>query len=1306
MDNCGLLRELQRQCDALLAASGAALAAEIVAGDTDAPLRAPTPRHSKPQVATALARLQWTSATLASRSFYSLAQLLLARSRLPLDCVSRRLDAWLSAHLLANALNDLSSRESAHQLLTSAALDEVLTLTLDRSFAVLQDVAHQQQAMGVGADSVAETSALAFFAFKPMQTLKAAPAASADSVLLDRVAAQWRRALAWVSKVHAGVLVRARVQREVAREMPHAGAKASSHGLLLIRSLSQLELGVGSARCSGTFVRNVLEDASAVASWVLFTHRLKNAALLLKSVHPLLQKPVKPGVRLEAFALVATILKRELLGMEVSAVALVYTTAHVSEWNSCLCELHALAMKSAAKKDFVAVSWELRVAVLCLLPNDVFSRYWKDDVHALLRLRCQHNKDGASGRVAATTLDCIGFCFVQMLQRHFLIERAVPTELDCMEIINTTQAWCFFSLHKQKSMHKFKTHVLPALVRVSLGIAAYNMVYTVQSHLRRLLLEADSIFDEKKLVGLESLLAIYRHCYGGGDDRRGVTESAAVEPGAILVLDRKVLDANTRALGELVGHILIECNTNLGHELLIDTIGGPSLAAGNGSACGMGVLAQPTASSTLSARYLRDEFKRTLAIHTYGAALRSLEFLSNALELSDDQKMLLVARASIHTDSYVRACASRALHCIVTCRSRCQAASVIRGLTDFLLRTTGNQAAGGDVEAQKARDESLLQVEAVCVYLLVNDNETLRGCILGTLEAAQVTVYIWSDVSDKVVKVEPMIATSASEGESAAGVARWRNLSLLATVSACSSVISASAVTSLLKRLARYLRSPSTEQRKAAVLALGSTNPSFLSVLVERCDVFGDCVDEELVIPSLWLDEEDLQRYFLCQSAFSTMVALVECDSGSGGLLHVAVLHAGVEDDEEHRIQVDFAAPKAGPGEAEDASQLLNILFRLTKSLNASSSSELEQAWQTLAFASRSIDAAEAYDDAAPTGNLAAILEFVFFQRGSAMQDVGKLSCCHYFDDVDSDLYDSVGNDCLLVLHNMLPLLQASDDSVRRFVDQLSRSLQPTEIVLWSEECMKEFALAISRFSANTTGSASQQAPLLQQAHAVGKAKTQAMLCLCFALRMHRCLAAPFVGDVFLTLMELLHHSLDEQNCDPTAAQDLVRECLCSLKAMVALMPASQLVLFPQILWVCVALLNHGKTAAAHQSAVVELLFEVLGKPHFFTNGVLQDVLMCKRPHHWSNAQSSVLRAIALNMFRLVDDENGDSEAYERALETLTLAAILPCPVLMVDEREHATICTGDDAMQMCDYFDTNDRVVGLLANSDDYSSP
>lgn len=2105
----GMLHELQRQLDVFVASYGDSLAKLLTERDAaavDTKLRLQTRTsssqssdpHDEGEAAittVALGRLQWMSVTFARRSLSDVVQLLLAwasaiESSSTCSSSTKRLTSWLGAHVLVHIFEELSTEDksSATQSSDANAVAVVMELVLDRCFSVFQEHSQSQS------HSESSEPATSFFAFKSNQH-QSSKALPADAILSERVAAKWRIVLAWVSTIYSLTSIRVRVQREIAR--PTLLNLKSSGQHPFVKHLALIRLGVASNR-SNSLVLTVAQPASPLPQ------RLKDAALFLKTLQPLMIKPTKSYIRLGILSLVAGLLKRELLVLDAKCAQQTYTTAHASEWNSCLSELHALAMKSAAKKkEFVSVAWELRVAVLCIAPNDIFSRYWKDDVHSLLRLQYQHNKDGTSSSGgtssgSASTLECIGFCFSQLLQRHFLIERKLPSESDCMEIINTTQAWCFFSSssHKQKSFENFKNHVLPVLVGITVDIASYNMAYAVQSHLRRLLTEAESIFDEKKLVGLESLVAICRHCLSVSQCDAGAKVPA-------FQLDKKTLLVHYKALGDLVGHILIECNTSLGHELLIDTIGVSSSSLGGHTATGTSSsttasLAQPSSTTTLSARFLRDDFKRSLAIQTFGAALCSLEFLYTALELNEDQKMMLIARASIHTESYVRECAARTLRCIVTSREKPQAATVFRGLTDCVLRMTGNQANNSDMEActilarllgsllqaateaiesggyscwenKRARDESLLQVDAVCVYLLANDDMELRKCVLSTFEDVgaaalianmpgkssstppldsannpprrcvldvvealesevqekffsflpedelqrlrrkpgrlrsqctpadtkavlfrylacdasfarhsfrwamclsmlfarlaqeipEVTIYIWSDVNDKILKLEPVIPVSISESESGVGdIVRWRNLSILATASACpsliasgaggsssqhngmhhrsqqdsvstcsgsvQSLISSSAMVSLFKRLGKYLKSPSMDHRKAAILALGSTNPSAFSNLIEvlgkydteafaafgvgsdgaaqqvqppgssslgmtpasssasattghwkqsrlnkvkfalkssgqaqlqwalgRCyrlllerlllrnenngqssshierfligargfldrmsamleakagtksletgnlhfmtqqdfcaslrtflrytsravatgsdnqtpqpsaqlqnpasptlskalsipdnvreklfylvmswcpsvgvlatsglaenlestgffksasplrkvwmqhaDVFGDRYGdtsiEKLVIPAHWVDESDLsvllnndanssgsnnksisqatvyQWYFLCSTAFAAMTALLEhdasglflsrpilpdspvfrwldecfcvdassssadksapgfssnssagfphfqplqkicfqaldvllvkdfatfgpiciekalftqpqgdkftmskyyfravsdkitefeklwtpsgCGDGANGVnghqllarfFHAAILHIGVEDDEDHRVlalsrltrllnspsiaprsistdhatdtplllnqhgytssaakslpvlvtqvtnrvQVAVSSLLASqfPGLAfavsasllrfisfcdvtqqrkifaaalpwlagisltmpgsrvlsddreYNSQQLLSLLFRLTKSLSSSCGDQLEHAWLTLAFTSQNSQRNQSSDDEASDSspyqpsNLAAIIRFLFFQRASmahlatsktmfwwlsrwqsaAVEVIGALvdlvvaqrrrsalvqpsapplppasetrrgsfaddtaslqnnslndiavlltllsdSSCNLlspghdlgvltemviqisyyaflmlfasikgtddepcdakkgkitlaaaqrtlFETSDAHIFDDITRDCLLVLRNVLPLLQTPQGSTEPLLLQLKQlmseaqdipgafesivasfvqtRLSSYEIAIWSEECVKEFALAISLFTSQSPISCDPTAA--PSPAPVGKAKLQGTLCLRFALTMHRLLAAPFHGDVFLTLMELLHLSLDEQNRDPANANALVRECLVTLRAMVVLMPFTKLVLYPQILWVCMALLNHCKTQeGTYHCAILDLLLELLSKPQFFTSVVLQDVLTSKRPQQWSKAQSSVLRALALNAYCCAGDGSAvGARVRGRALQLVMQAVTFNCPVLIADAHEHAVICT------------------------------
>lgn len=126
--------------------------------------------------------------------------------------------------------------------------------------------------------------------------------------------------------------------------------------------------------------------------------------------------------------------------------------------------------------------------------------------------------------------------------------------------------------------------------------------------------------------------------------------------------------------------------------------------------------------------------------------------------------------------------------------------------------------------------------------------------------APDVIAYIWTDVVDKVAKLEPVLSVTPVPGDSVQlnqrELARWRNLALLATVSACPilqsptrktdlssfssengseppSVAPSAMVATLVRQLACYLRSTNVGQRNAAVLALGHAGSVALPTLLE-----------------------------------------------------------------------------------------------------------------------------------------------------------------------------------------------------------------------------------------------------------------------------------------------------------------------------------------------------------------------------------------------------------------------------------------------------------------------------------------
>lgn len=176
-----------------------------------------------------------------------------------------------------------------------------------------------------------------------------------------------------------------------------------------------------------------------------------------------------------------------------------------------------------------------------------------------------------------------------------------------------------------------------------------------------------------------------------------------------------------------------------------------------------------------------------------------------------------------------------------------------------------------------------------------------------------------------------------------------------------------------------------------------------------------------------------------------------------------------------------------------------------------------------------------------------------------------------------------------------------ASDAFKRLLHSLislAQSLTTEDATVWSELCVKEIALALS--SATTSPSA----PKL-----TASATTQAR----FAVIMYGLLAPEFNGDVFLAILELLHVALDEHLHDPAAYEPLICDCLALLARMVERMPDPKLALYPQVLWVCTALLNHFSTPSARE-ATLELLHSLLHKPMLVINEVLADVISASGP--------------------------------------------------------------------------------------------
>ncbi|RLN02194.1 hypothetical protein BBJ28_00001263 [Nothophytophthora sp. Chile5] len=509
--------------------------------------------------------------------------------------------------------------------------------------------------------------------------------------------------------------------------------------------------------------------------------RVSEATLWLRALLPLLLKPHRSHVRGACAQLVAQMLTRELRLLSRQELSALYATTG-GDWSRCVSDLHAAALRltDCAKKksrsrthQLEASAWALRAVVLALAPGEIFARYWREDALALLRLQHQFNQDATGcGASSFGVLPSLALSFTFLLHRHFLSRTSgvsgagAPSETDCMEIINTTQAWVFFSFPRLRlnttgssSFLAFRAMALPALVHISRAIAGYNTAYVVQSHLRRLLAEPVGIGNPQKLIGLEVLADLLASCQADSEPLTDGLPSFRV--------GHKELLAGRQTLGELVGHVLLECSTRMGHELVTETV---------------------TTTDKLDATRL-DQYRsedgddeneqhgkdptQAVAVATFAAALGLLPPLYAHLGLSSKQKLLLLVHASVNTERVVHRRAHQALLALIGPFDSTSeppppgAATVVRALTDYIMQTpvsgsaSVSNAAGATTllrllgvlvsstrttttrwESTRARLEGLTQVEAVAVYLLARGDDNLeagrklRLAALDTLEAA------------------------------------------------------------------------------------------------------------------------------------------------------------------------------------------------------------------------------------------------------------------------------------------------------------------------------------------------------------------------------------------------------------------------------------------------------------------------------------------------------------------------------------------------------------------------------------------
>ncbi|OQR98317.1 hypothetical protein ACHHYP_08735 [Achlya hypogyna] len=615
----------------------------------------------------------------------------------------------------------------------------------------------------------------------------------------------------------------------------------------------------------------------------------------LRTVLLYVVKPHKLNVRVAALGVVADVLSRTLDGLSADGLAVYHSSKHV-EWTSYVSDAHAIVFRICAKKKrlvVLAVAWEVRIAVLMLANGEIFSRYWRDDALALLRLHAQH-KDPASLRLVSRF-------FALLIRRHMAAKRRFPLEKDMMEVINLVQAWCFpISRHKPAKLDA----LINALVDITLTLGRYNMQYCLQNHVRRLILEATSVFDERRLVGLQALRAIFE-----------LTPVADIDKD----WDEATIAVCRPVLADIVGNILIECNTYFGSATVLP------------------------ASMKVSA------YKQWVGLRAFEATIACIRWLYAEVGLNDDQKTMILTRCAVHAHVSLRVAATDTLQAV----ARTHLSPVCRGVVDYIMRMPTSEKVPTSLPtllqllktvltaADVAMDDSsmLQQVEALCLYLLcgvameartnalellsavanlrrravcggiginvvdivtgidsdlalvtgltldekraalaaggvlrwlaqlqtqaqaqrlfaqvqpeVDDDDDTRDARISGLDwlwsqclatlfcrvcdvCPDLVGLVWADVDEASCRLEPLIPPGA---DSAAELshAQWRNCAIFAcaTASVARGDSTRSLVSMLLRRLARYLKSPSTSQRSAAVLALGATHASAHHLLLD-----------------------------------------------------------------------------------------------------------------------------------------------------------------------------------------------------------------------------------------------------------------------------------------------------------------------------------------------------------------------------------------------------------------------------------------------------------------------------------------
>ncbi|CAK4160349.1 unnamed protein product [Aphanomyces euteiches] len=741
---------------------------------------------------------------------------------------------WQSARLDGSVFGRVGLWLTGNVLQT--ILDRPLPTTPTKAWESLVECAFKVLAEWNQVESCFTTDAPSFFTFKTVKPIKP----TNDFLLQEAVHAVWKDNLGLMGRCAIDS-----IKQHVVDDPERASSGITKETFL--NNLSAIRFRL--LRPDALFDKQAQATTSFLRVLVSYTHKAQRHSL-----------------RLAALQVLGTILSRELNGLSVDGVRAYHDVIHADDWIALVQDFHTSVCKLSENKRFAVVAWQVRLCLLLLSSKEQFSQWWKDDATALMDV---FNRQKGS----IPFLHLVDLFLCHLVQRHLATGRRLPAATDMMEIINSIQAWCFTnSKHKVKKMRA----IFAALSRISQSIATYNMDYAVENHIHHLIVDSESIFQVRQLVGLLSLQRLFQET--------GLLGAAAA---VNLDLDSSALVAHCSTLGAVVGNVLVDCS---GH---FESSKRPAKTSDN---------------------------NRWLGLQTFEAAIECTQVLFRHMELHFDQKLLILARCAVHNDGNLRATAAKAIKRIAIAL---EDTTVIRYLVEFLLRPEQSEAETAlmldelhsillepDLPRIQSLDGDLGPAEALALFFLCHNSHRIRQQALHLLECVRnirkvglksptinamdvvtgidgdlqtkfglqpdekesalhaggvfhwlvlqsppkewlwsmslsmlfprvceicpsVVDHVWSSAVDLIHQIEPDFhGTDGDDGKDSAS--QWRNLSILACATGIGERLEATRT--LLQRQCKYLASPWLGQRISAVLAVSSTH---YSVYMPLLDVLG-----------------------------------------------------------------------------------------------------------------------------------------------------------------------------------------------------------------------------------------------------------------------------------------------------------------------------------------------------------------------------------------------------------------------------------------------------------------------------------